>query len=412
LADEETKPAYFRGLNEILEAATVAASAVQAGDPIAIDLPTSLVQPSADCVSAAEATSADVALLDQQVKNRAKALVDKQAELLELKDAAELANSWAVIEAQVKAAKEADQLRTLKRPLPQLARGITELSKTASDQLINQSFDALFIEECEALRAPPLKVQFVGREGRAQRRKVLSGRHKPSKVLSEGEQKVLALADFLAEARLAGITAPVIFDDPVSSLDHRRVREVAERVVRLAEDNQVIVFTHDILFTTTLLALSEKSRRCTYFQITDEDGKGKVTRASHPRWDTLNGIKGKINSTIEAARNENGEARDALVRVGYGWIRSWCEVFTETELLQGVSQRYQPNIGMTKLEKINTEKLGDIIPKVTEVFEDACRFIDGHSQPLATLGVSPTLAGLEQHWAQLQDLKKVNDGRS
>lgn len=411
-ADEETKPAYLDAINDILDAAIAAASALREGDPIAAELATALAQPRADSVAAAEAASADVALLEEQSQNRAKALEEKQAELLELKDAAELAKSWAVIEAQVKAAKEADQLRTLKRPLPQLTRGVTELSKTASDQLINQSFDALFIEECEALRAPALKVQFVGREGRAQRRKVLSGRHKPSKVLSEGEQKVLALADFLAEARLAGITAPVIFDDPVSSLDHRRVREVAERVVRLAADNQVIVFTHDILFTTTLLALSEKSKRCTYFQITDEDGKGKVTRASHPRWDTLNGIKGKINATIEAAKNEEGEARDALVRVGYGWIRSWCEVFTETELLQGVSQRYQPNIGMTKLEKINTENLGNIIPKVTEVFEDACRFIDGHSQPLATLGVSPTLAGLEQHWIELQELRKLNDGKA
>jgi len=65
--------------------------------------------------------------------------------------------------------------------------------------MINQSFDALFAEECAALRAPTLKVQFVGRQGKAQRRKVLRGQHKPSKVLSEGEQKVLAIADFLAE---------------------------------------------------------------------------------------------------------------------------------------------------------------------------------------------------------------------
>lgn len=412
LADEETKPAYFDGLNCILDAAASATSAAQSGDPLATDLAATLAQAKADSVTGAETAAADVALLDQQSKNRAKALEDKQAELLELKDAEELAKSWAVIEAQVKAAKEADQLRTLKRPLPQLTRGVTELSKTASDQLINQSFDALFIEECEALRAPALKVQFVGREGRAQRRKVLSGRHKPSKVLSEGEQKVLALADFLAEARLAGITAPVIFDDPVSSLDHRRVNEVAQRIARLADDNQVIVFTHDILFATTLLSLFEKSRRCSYFQITDEDGKGKVTRATGPRWDTLSGIKGRINETINAAKSQDGEARDALVRVGYGWIRSWCEVFTETELLQGVSQRYQPNIGMTRLGNINTEKLGDIIPKINEVFEDACRYIDGHSQPLVTLGVSPTLAGLEQHWADLQELKRVNERRA
>ena len=259
--------------------------------------------------------------------------------------------------------------------------------------------------------ARPLSRSNSSAERTRARRKVLSGRHKPSKVLSEGEQKVLALA-ILAEARLAGITAPVIFDDPVSSLDHRRVREVAERIVRLAEDNQVLVFTHDILFATTLLALSEKSKRCTYFQITDDDGKGKVTRATHPRWDTLSGIKGKITATINAAKSEEGETRDALVRVGYGWIRSWCEVFTETELLQGVSQRYQPNIGMTRLTKINTEKLGEIIPKINKIFEDACRYIDGHSQPLVTLGVGPTLAGLEQHWAELQELKKVNGSRA
>ena len=52
-----------------------------------------------------------------------------------------------------------------------------------------------------------------------------------------------------------------------------------------------------------------------------------------------------------------------------------------------------------------------MIPRINEVFEDACRYIDGHSQPLVTLGVSPTLAGLEQHWAELQELKKVNDGK-
>lgn len=68
---------------------------------------------------------------------------------------------------------------------------MTELSKAANDQLINQNFEQLFIEECEALRAPSLQLEFVGREGSAQRRKVLTGKHRPSKVLSEGEQKVL-----------------------------------------------------------------------------------------------------------------------------------------------------------------------------------------------------------------------------
>ena len=86
-------------------------------------------------------------------------------------------------------------------------------------------------------------------------------------------------------------------------------------------------------------------------------------------------------------------------------------MFTETELLKGVTQRYQPNVRMTSLPNINTTKLGEIIPEVTDVFEEACRYIDAHSQPLVTLGVSPTLAGLEQRWAELQELKRVNDGK-
>lgn len=409
--DTDDQPSYFAWVDTIEGARSALAAAATSGAPANLALLELLSQPKIDVDEVLLTVGSSLTNLEKQQQNRTQTLAEKQAEYLEYKDAIELGKSWALIEAQVKNAKEADRLKTLRGSLPQLARKVTALAKTASEQLMNQSFDALFLEECDALRAPALKLQFVGREGKAQRRKVMSGRHKPSKVLSEGEQKVLALADFLAEARLAGITAPVIFDDPVSSLDHRRINEVAQRIARLAEENQVIVFTHDILFATTLLGLFEKSKRCAYFQITDEDGKGKVTRATGPRWDTLSGIKGKINSTIQEAKQKDGEARDELVRVGYGWLRSWCEVFTETELLQGVTQRYQPNVGMTRLPKINTTKLGEIIPQVTEVFEEACRYIDAHSQPLVTLGVSPTLAGLEQRWAELQELMRVNKGK-
>lgn len=352
----------------------------------------------------------DIPALEDQSTNRAQALTDTQAELAELVAAAELTRSWRVIEAQVKDAKEADRLRILKRPLAQLARAVTELSKQASDELINQSFDRLFLEECEALRAPNLKIQFVGREGAARRRKVLGGaRHRPSKVLSEGEQKVLAMADFLAEARLADITAPVIFDDPVSSLDHRRINEVAERIANLSKVNQVIVFTHDIFFATTLLGILGKTNRISYFQITDEGGMGKVTPATGPRSDSLGWFKAEINRTIQAANGQEGEARDALVQRGYSLLRSWCEVFTETELLRGVTKRYQPNVMMGNLADIKFDQLPNFVPRVGEIFDLACRYMEGHSQPLASLGVSATLSGLEGHWKELQDIKKAHD---
>lgn len=410
--DEEERPSYFSQAAAIEGARSGLVLAVAEGKPASLTIADAVTQPKADIDAELVAAGDGLTTLENQQKNRTQALEEKQAELVELKDAIELGKSWPVIEVQVRNAKEADQLKALKRPLPSLARAVTALAKTASDQLINQSFDALFLEECDALRAPSLKLQFVGREGRAHRRKVLSGKHKPSKVLSEGEQKVLALADFLAEARLAGITAPVIFDDPVSSLDHRRINEVAQRIARLADENQVIVFTHDILFATKLLSLFEKSKRCVYFQITDENGKGQVTRASGPRTDSLSAIKKRITDAIQAAKSQEGEVRDALVRSGYSHVRAWCEVFTEDDLLKGVTKRYRANVQMTTLPSIDGTKLDDIGPKVAEIFEIACRYIDAHSQPLVTLGVSPTLTGLEQHWAELQELKKLIDGKS
>jgi hypothetical protein len=170
----------------------------------------------------------------------------------------------------------------------------------------------------------------------------------------------------------------------------------------LAQTEQVVVFTHDIFFVTNLLARFEKSRRCSYYQVTDEEGIGVIARATGPRWDTLNSFKKRINETIQAGRAEKGESRAALVRTGYSLIRSWCEVFVECELLQEVTKRYQPNVRMTALANIKVAALPEAIKTVTEIFEDACRYIDGHSQPLPSLGVSPTLAGLEQDWDRLQ----------
>jgi ABC-type histidine transport system ATPase subunit len=409
--EREDKPEFYPALTALISVRDDLKKAVAQRSVAESDIKNQIASPREVVSGALSIVSADLADLVSQAENRTSALAQKKSELTELTASAEITRSWPTIEGQVTRAKEADKLKILRAALPKLLRAVTALAKTASDQLINQSFDTLFAEECDALRTPTLKVQFVGREGKAQRRKVLSGRHRPSKILSEGEQKVIAIADFLAEARLAGITAPVIFDDPVSSLDHRRVDEVAQRIANLAEDNQVIVFTHDILFTTKLLSLFEQSKRCTYFQVTDEDGKGKVTHATGPRWDTLKNFKAKINSTIQAAKAQDGEARAALVITGYNLIRSWCEVFTEAELLRGVTQRYQPNVGMTRLANINTEKLPELIETVVGIFEDACRFIDGHSQPLPTLGVSPTLAGLEDHWAKLQACVNINDGR-
>src|SRR6185437_8155672 len=100
--------------------------------------------------------------------------------------------------------------------------------------LLNQDFETLFHIECKLLRAPTVSLQFPGKEGQVVRKKSVASGYQPSDVLSEGEQKVIALADFLAEASLRP-PAPVIFDDPINSLDYIRRKEVVTRIVALSD---------------------------------------------------------------------------------------------------------------------------------------------------------------------------------
>lgn len=67
-------------------------------------------------------------------------------------------------------------------------------------------------------------------------------------VLSEGEHRCVALAAFMAELATTDSHSGIVFDDPVSSLDHVHREKVAERLVNEAVKRQVIVFTHDIAF--------------------------------------------------------------------------------------------------------------------------------------------------------------------
>ncbi|WP_395119849.1 AAA family ATPase [Rhodanobacter sp. FW102-FHT14D06] len=80
----------------------------------------------------------------------------------------------------------------------------------------------------------------------------------PRMVLSEGEQRAVALASFLADVTGGARAAPVIFDDPISSLDQDFEEAVATRLVELSRTRQVIVFTHRLSMMTLLQAAASK----------------------------------------------------------------------------------------------------------------------------------------------------------
>ena len=276
---------------------------------------------------------------------------------------------------------------------------------------VKPNFEKRFRKECQRLRAPHVKLFFPGRQGQVARHKSVVDDHRLSEILSEGEQKVIALADFLAEVELKS-HAPVIFDDPVNSLDYRRMDELVSRLVELSRERQVIVFTHNIWFTMELLSRFEKSPTdCSYYDVrADVPRFGIVSRGTHPRSDTYKNLRGKLNALLQSAARETGETQMALIEKCYEYLRSICEVLVEVELLQGVTQRYQPNVGITKLPNIKFERLREASEAILIVFEKCCRCIASHSQPLETLNIRPSLSDLQMDWKAVDDAMKKYTG--
>jgi ABC-type lipoprotein export system ATPase subunit len=132
------------------------------------------------------------------------------------------------------------------------SRKSTELSRTmASQELADALNEELIRLKVHHVRLV-MKPESSGGKTQFKLTLQLPGGGTPAAILSEGEQRAIAIASFFAEIKLAKGRGGIVFDDPVSSLDHRRRWEVAERLAEESLKRQVIVFTHDIYFLCIL----------------------------------------------------------------------------------------------------------------------------------------------------------------
>lgn len=365
-----------------------------------------------DDLEATAITAADqIVELDEQIRKhrlagteRAEVLATERKKLQELEDRATLAIVLPELTKKVEDAKWAKSAKTVLAKMATLSTALTTAMKEASEALINSDFSGQFEIERKALSAPMVKLEFPGTDTIAARRKSLTDRHKLSEILSEGEQRVVALADFLAEATLRPRPTPIIFDDPVNSLDYRRLEGVAKRIAELSKTRQVIIFTHNIWFTIELL--DRLGKTAVYYDVTSgKAGKGIITGSTGPRTDSIRQLEGKIKDRLQKAAKESGEVQIESLEKICGWMRSYCEVLAETELLQGVTGRYQPNVRVENLERITGTKLDAAVGVVVPIYRTLCRRINAHSQPRETLNVRPKLEEIAEEWKQLKDAR-------
>ena len=184
------------------------------------------------------------------------------------------------------------------------------------------------------------------------------GAEEISSILSEGEQRILAIASFLAEASLAHHGSGLVFDDPVSSLDHKYRQYVAERLIAEAAKRQVIIFTHDVVFLFCLREACEQKEVPFLAQCLVSEGKQFgvvrrdlpfIARSSVSRIGYLRDIHQRVEKLY---RTGDADGYEYLVRSGYGLLRDSWERMVEEVLLNDVVQRFRRGVETKRLRPV------------------------------------------------------------
>jgi len=213
-------------------------------------------------------------------------------------------------------------------------------------------------------------------------------------VLSEGEARALSLAAFLTELSIAPTKSAIIFDDPVSSLDHIWREKIAKRLVAEAKLRQVIVFTHDLLFWSRLRSEAEAKDVPLSLQYVRRQGLAGVCLPDVPWFamstkERIGHLKNALQKLGATFKKGNPDDYERETREIYGLLREAWEIALGDVLLNGVVERYRPSI-----ETQRARNLHDITPADLETLEkemtEASRWIRGHAAAAADGTPLPT----------------------
>ena len=183
-----------------------------------------------------------------------KQLADLIARRTDLELLEQIKKSRPAIVKEIARLKEREALEAAKSAAA--TTGITKKILELSEESITDVVRDSFTRETERLRLERVTIARTRADKGAllHQPKLVGARQQVTlpRVFSEGERTALGLAAFFTEAHLDGSNSALILDDPVTSLDHIRRGLVANRLAALAENRQVILFTHDVAFVADL----------------------------------------------------------------------------------------------------------------------------------------------------------------
>ncbi len=246
-------------------------------------------------------------------------------------------------------------------------RLVTAIATELYEANVTEELRAAFAKELANLGLKNLDVvlEMTGQKGaRMQQLKLQTlpqyARAKVSDILSEGEQRVIAMALFLAEVGIEPGRSGLIFDDPVSSLDHVRRERIASRLVQEAKARQIIVFTHDLAFAWALKDFADKHGVANVGRHIFSAGVKKGVCSEGLPFEAKR-LGARINELKEQAKRakrmledeRDHQAYNDTVRNCYRRMRDTWELLIEEHLFAGTIKRFRRSIETSKLRYVS-----------------------------------------------------------
>lgn len=241
------------------------------------------------------------------------------------------------------------------------SRPISTKAAEVTLAVVTDAYVARFNQELKALGAHRIQVELV--KARTRNAVVLhqirlkgaqDAKSQPNGILSEGERRIISLAAFIADVCERPGSAPFIFDDPISSLDHDFEWAVACRLIALAKTRQVIILTHRLSLYGVLDELAKKVgddwKKQHYRAMRIESYGGA---AGHPAdQEVWNATTKKANNLLlnrlavakKAGESDGAEAYQRLAQTICSEFRKLLERTIEEDLLNKVVLRHRRGI--------------------------------------------------------------------
>jgi len=281
--------------------------------------------------------------------------------LLSLQSRKWLSEHRTAIEEEVSRLKLLNQIQEAKKTTN--TKALSQKKGELAEALITDAFVQRFNKELKALGASQVKVELVKSKvskGRVLHKLQLRGAFQNglADILSEGENRIVSIASFLADVTGKNNQSPFIFDDPISSLDQSYEEAVVQRLIELSQDKQVIVFTHRLSLLGTVRHFAEKKTiKTDVVSIRSADwGAGEPAPIPLSQSDIKSALNTLMNKRHQDAKkaSESGEFEQAeiLLRSICSDFRTLVERSIENDLLCGVVQRFQRPVHTKKLKEL------------------------------------------------------------